>query len=440
MNGGEGPHSYLQNSSLQINAFEAQKKLIEEAIANNFNPIMTHFGHPTNLICIADLGCSTGPTTFMAIQTITQAIQNYYHATTHKLLLSSSDQTLEFSVFFNDQVSNDFNTLFKHLPDLKNKTYFAFGLPGSFHGRLFPKQTLHFVHSALTLHYLSKVPKEIMNRRSSAWNKGRIHYTNAPKEVRDAYEAQFKEDFESFLDARAQEVVGNGLMALQIATAPDHMAIESSDIDPARVFELLGSSLMDLAKAGIIREEKVDSFNLPIFYSPIKGVKKIVERNEFFSIERMEELKVENFYEFPNANKFVSLYRATVEDMIEKHFGEAIIDDLFDRFTQKVLEFPDIMNTNNLKLVMLFLLLKRHILGPPPNGTFKNGGISLSNLEGSNLSVPTWNIIWKNVHALDHKSEPLSHLSHTFGVLNAHEDPGGYGHCEKLMKAMNLNF
>ncbi|KAF7827719.1 fruit protein pKIWI502 [Senna tora] len=350
--------------------------MIEEAIANSFNPIITHTNkNPTNRICIADLGCSTGPNTFIAIQTIIQAIQSYYvpniavanrdsinlNSMFHKLF--PSDETIEFLVFFNDQVSNDFNTLFKNLPNynLNNKTYFACGVPGSFHGRLFPKQTLHFVHSSASLNWLSEVPWEIMDRRSSAWNKGRIHCTNAPKEVRDAYEAQFKQDFESFLDARAQEVVGNGLMALQISTTPDHMTVESSDIDPNRAFELIGSSLMDMAKAGIISEDKVDSFNLPIIYPPIKGVKEIVERNEFFSIETMEALNFEDFYAFPNANIFVSIYRAVVEDLIEKHFGGAIGDDLFDRFTQKVVEFPEILNPNNFKMAMLFVLLKRKI-------------------------------------------------------------------------------
>ncbi|KAF7827713.1 putative S-adenosylmethionine-dependent methyltransferase At5g37990 [Senna tora] len=343
MKGGEGPHSYLQNSSLQRNAIEAQKKLIEEAIANNFNPIITHTQNPTNLICIADFGCSTGPNTFIAIQTIIQAIQSHYvpnitvtnrdnmnlDSRFHKL--NPYDETLEFLVFFNDQV-----------------------------------------------------PKEIMDR-SSAWNKGMIHCTNTPMEVREAYEAQFKEDFESFLDARAQEVIGNGLMALQLATTPD-MIVESSDIDPNIVFELLGSSLMDMAKVGIISEDKVDSFNLPIIYPPIKGVKEIVERNEFFSIETMEALNFEDFYAFPNPNIFVSIYRAVVEDLIEKHFGGAIVDDLFDRFTQKVVEFPEILNPNNFKMVLLFVLLKRKIDTIEAEGAYGRGVEVFVVVEVSNRS------------------------------------------------------
>ncbi|XP_028758182.1 probable S-adenosylmethionine-dependent methyltransferase At5g37990 [Neltuma alba] len=356
MNGGEGPRSYALNSSFQRSAFEAQKRLIDEAISENLDPTMTFTSSSSkDLITIADLGCSTGPNTFIAMHSITEAIKNHYRR--HKLL--PAHQTLEFQVFFNDQVSNDFNTLFKNLPP--NRSYFACGVPGSFRGRLFPNQSLHFVHSASTLHWLSRVPKDIVDRSSSAWNKGRIHHTDAPKEVGEAYEAQFKEDLENFLNARAEEVVGNGLMALQIPAAPDVVADDNKEIDPGRVFELLGSSLIDMARVGIMTEEKVDSFNLPIFYSPVKGVKAILEENKYFSVEKMEPLNLETFYAAPNVYTFVSLYRVVMEDLIKQHFGGAIVDELFDRFTQKVVEFPDIMNLRKLKIVMLFVLLKRKL-------------------------------------------------------------------------------
>ncbi|XP_054824863.1 loganic acid O-methyltransferase-like [Prosopis cineraria] len=140
MTGGEGPHSYAQNSSFRGEVFEANKKLIEEAIVKNFDP-MTYIG-PTNVIRIADLGCSTGPNAIVAIFLQTE------------------------------------------------NTYFASGVPGSFLGRLFPKKTLHCVHSSSTLHWLSRVPKEIADRSCSAFNKGRSHHVNAPKEVEDAYLAQ----------------------------------------------------------------------------------------------------------------------------------------------------------------------------------------------------------------------------------------------------------
>ena len=58
---------------------------------------------------IADYGCSTGPNAFLAVQNIVEAVE-----LKNKSLQQSPP--LEFHVFFNDLVDNDFNTLFNALP------------------------------------------------------------------------------------------------------------------------------------------------------------------------------------------------------------------------------------------------------------------------------------------------------------------------------------
>ncbi|XP_027364772.1 probable S-adenosylmethionine-dependent methyltransferase At5g37990 [Abrus precatorius] len=348
MKGGDGPHSYALNSTFQRNTIEASKKLIQEAIAENFNP--RGYAEPSRPISIrvADLGCSTGPNTFLAMQTIVDAIELQFQSK------GVAVQNPEFQVFLNDQVSNDFNTLFKNLPP--NRKYFAAGVPGSFRGRLFPRETLHLVHSSSALNWLSKVPADITDIASSAWNKGRIHHTNAPKEVAHAYETQYKMDLENFLHARAQELVDNGLMLLEIPVASD--VVLDSDADPGKVFELIGSCLVDMIKGGLVGEEEVDSFNFPLFYAPLRLVKETLERNGCFSIERMEVLHLKSIFTTPSVQIYISLYRAMLEGLIEKHFGEGIVDELFNRLAEKVKEFPDIMNTEKLKLAVLFVLLK----------------------------------------------------------------------------------
>ncbi|XP_061365011.1 loganic acid O-methyltransferase-like [Gastrolobium bilobum] len=340
MKGGEGPHSYAQNSNLQRVGIEAAKSLIQSAIANKFDP-KTISAASKKPICIADLGCSTGPNTFIAVQFIVEAIELQYQS--HGLAVP------ELQVFFNDQVSNDFNTLFKNLPS--NRKYFAAGVPGSFYGRLFPMESLYFVHSSASLNWISKVPKVITDRTSTAWNKGRIHYTNAPKEVVDAYASQYQKDMETFLRARAQELVGNGLMALQIPVAND-VIFNGKDL------ELLGDCLLDMAKEGKINEEKVDTFNLPIYFSPRKDLMKILESNEDFSIEQMEIMDAVLEIEVPSS---ASLHRAALEGLIENHFGDGIVDELFDRHAKKLMEFKEIMDIQKRKIVGLFVLLKRKL-------------------------------------------------------------------------------
>ncbi|KAF7808804.1 putative S-adenosylmethionine-dependent methyltransferase At5g37990 [Senna tora] len=329
---------------------EAAKNLIQEAIFNKFDP-KSISSSPTSPICIADLGCSTGPNTFIAIQYITEAIQIQYQS--HNL------PTPEFQVFFNDQISNDFNTLFQKLPP--NRDYFASGVPGSFHGRLFPRQSLHLVHSSASLHWMSKLPKEITDRNCGAWNKGRIHYVCAPREVVEAYERQYRRELEGFLKARGEEIVGNGLMALQIAAAHD-VIDEDEEMHPGKDIEMLGSCLIDMAKLGVVSEEKVDSFNVPMYFPKLKDVKEMLESNEDFTMEQMEALAKDDTSKSSfdlDVEMHVSHLRAAFEGLIEKHFGEAILDQLFDRYTEKVMQFPEMKNFHNRKLVGLFVLLKR---------------------------------------------------------------------------------
>ncbi|MED6187038.1 hypothetical protein PIB30_072587, partial [Stylosanthes scabra] len=275
-------------------------------------------------------------------------------------------------VLFNDQVSNDFNTLIKNLPQQRN--YYATAVPGSFCGRLFPKQTLHLVHSSAALCWLSKVPNEITDSDSSAHNKGRIHYTDAPKQVADAYATQYRKDMGNFLHAGAQEVVENGLMLLQF---PVSNVVLDSDVDPAKVFELIGNCLVDMVKVGVVSEEKVDSFNVPLIYPPVKDVKGILEGcDECFSIEGMEILQFKNMVSLPTVQIFVSWFRAALQGMIEKHFGAEIVDEHFERFAEKVKEFPDIMDTDKLKLDVLFVLLRRKTKSKPKVMSMFNGHIN----------------------------------------------------------------
>ena len=99
---------------------------------------------------------------------------------------------------------------------------------------------------------------------------------------------------------------------------------------------------------------------MPLFYPHLKDLKKILESNEKFSIEQMDIQDRKSFLVL-NVEMFVSHLRAALEGLIEKHFGDGVVDELFDRFRKKVTEFPEIMDVQRLKIFVLFVLLKRKV-------------------------------------------------------------------------------
>ncbi|KAJ9676872.1 hypothetical protein PVL29_022063 [Vitis rotundifolia] len=328
MKSGDGLHSYSSNSYFQRDIINAANQIVGEAIVESLD--ILKFSHSTT-IRVADLGCSVGPNTFFAMENILEAIE-----------LKCQNQGLhsqipEFQVFFNDHTSNDFNSLFSSLPP--NRRYHSAGVPGSFYSRLFPNHSLHIVHSSFSIQWLSRVPKKVEDRSSPAWNKGRIYYLSAADEVVEAYSAQCAEDTARFLQARAQEIADGGLMILIFPARPD--GIPHSQLSANILFDMLGCCLMDMAKKGIVSEEKVDMFNLPLYFISVQELEAIIERNGCFSIEKMEILHPtitsQSLISTPHKGQAISFHiRAATEGLIKAHFGDAILDQLFDSYSRKI--------------------------------------------------------------------------------------------------------
>jgi jasmonate O-methyltransferase len=343
MNAGLGESSYAQNSALfQKSVSEIVEPMLEEAI---LSMKLTVEG---KTFCIADLGCSSGPNAPFAAENITKTLKAKY--------VAAGITVPQCQVFFNDLPASDFNSLFRILPsfsvntDLQNeggavdRSYFVAGVPGSFYGRLFPDETLHFVHSLYGLHWLSQIPAEILEKKSVTWNKGKI-FCEGSRAVGEAYFRQYQRDFNAFLTARAEELVRGGRMFLVLTGRTSRNPSDQGFV--AFAWESLGSSLNDLVLQGLIEEEKVDSFNLPLYSPCPEEVRSEVTREGSFEIIGMELLrKSETFTEEEMkamtgrsaslkdayGRKLAKQFRAVTENLIKHHFGEEIMDTLFERF------------------------------------------------------------------------------------------------------------
>ncbi|KAJ9147050.1 hypothetical protein P3X46_029255 [Hevea brasiliensis] len=264
--------------------------------------------HPKSL-AIADLGCSSGPNTLLAVSELIKVVD--------KLCGKLGRQSPEYQVFLNDLQGNDFNTIFRSLPGFQGRMkkqleagtgpFFFTGVPGSFYGRLFPTNSLHFVYSSYSRQWLSKVPNGLEG------NKGKIYMAGgSPPSVLKAYYDQFQRDFSSFLTCRSEELVTGGRMSLAILARRSQ---DPSSKECCYIWELLAMAL-----------------------------KEMVFEEGSFSIDRLEVFEINwdayhNEINLPDAFKdsgynVAQCMRAVAEPLLIGHFGfgEAIIDDVFRRY------------------------------------------------------------------------------------------------------------
>ncbi|KAL1803382.1 hypothetical protein ACET3Z_032029 [Daucus carota] len=345
MNGGDGPNSYTRNSKLQEESFNSTKLLLIGCIRDHLD-----IHKSCKVLRIADLGCSVGPNTFSCVNTIVQEVQLKFNAE-----FPGFTSLPEFQVFFSDTFSNDFNTLFNALP--ADRVYMAAGVPGSFHGPLFPKGSMNFMHSSCSCHWISEVPKEVLTKDSRAWNKGRITYVRSSCEVKKAFSAQFRSDFKAFIGARSEELAPGGLMVISIPCKTD----ESDFV--MDLFDVLGDAFADMVHEGLVEEELLDSFNITFCIPKPSEVIKLVSSDEHFNILKVEQSFVTAKLSSAEEIMFyTSQIRAVTEGLINKHFGPNIlIDDLFDRYCHKLKEFSTRFQ-NIEKWGTLFLAVKRVIM------------------------------------------------------------------------------
>ncbi|KAI4352140.1 hypothetical protein L6164_006421 [Bauhinia variegata] len=346
MIGGESPHSYSKNSSHQGRLIEASKDLINEAIEVNLDIETTCL---SGTIGIADLGCSVGQNTFVAVQNVIEAIKNKY------LSNSQNSQSLEFQVLFNDHSSNDFNTLFRSLPP--SHKYYAAGVPGSFYHGLFPKSSIHFVHCSYALHWMPQVPKQVLDRKPSTWDKNNIHYLNASGELHDAYSAQFNNGMESFLNARAEELAIGGLMVIVMPGVPNKSIL--SEIAPAMSFGFFESCLAEMVKQEYISQEKVNSFYIPHYYPTSEEFEALIMQNGNFSIERMGVLNKRMSNIALSIEMAVGTVRAAMDVLFKEQFGDEATDQLYERYAMKVAENFHLFESKIREHEDLFVILKR---------------------------------------------------------------------------------
>lgn len=334
MNGGLGDTSYANSSLLQRKVISMTKPITEEAITE----LYASMNAPKNL-CMAEMGCSSGPNTMVVATELVKIVR--------KLCLAVGQQPPEFQIHLNDLNGNDFNSIFQdHLPmfqlELGDETSrgrvspcFVSAVPGSFYGRLFASNTLHFIHSSYSLMWLSKIPKEV-----ELLNKDNIYMaSSSPQQVIDAYYNQFRIDFSTFLRCRSEEVVSGGRMVLTILGRRGEDACSN---ECCYIWELLAIALKQMVDEGVIEEEKLHSFNIPQYAPSPTEVKKEVEKEGNFRINHLETSEIPwaawgkgfRSTDEPDWHNVSRCMRSVSEPLLSEHFGGSIMDQIFEKYSE----------------------------------------------------------------------------------------------------------
>ncbi|XWS54936.1 hypothetical protein CRYUN_Cryun10bG0132300 [Craigia yunnanensis] len=283
---------------------------------------------------IADLGCSSGPNTLSLVREIINIVDD----TSQRL----NQEAPMFQVFLSDLPGNDFNAIFRSLPSFSERLMkekgsnfgpcFIAGMPGTFYGRLFPNNFLHFVQ--LFLQSSLAIPGILLNKGNICMVK------TSPHSVHKAYFDHFERDFRLFLKSRFEAIIPGDHMVLTIVGTD--RKTNSSNNKTCSVWELLGIALHDMVQEGLIEEAKLDQFNIPYYAPTPEEMRHVIQTEGSFNIQRFKTYKIDWGANIKNGMKDKNVarnIRAVAESLLENHFTNLNMDDLFERFAKKIAEY-----------------------------------------------------------------------------------------------------
>jgi len=357
---GGGETSYAKNSWLQRRALLETRPLLDEAVREVYMAL----SHPTMTVC--DLGCSSSENTLFFVSKVIETICR------HRRRKLGAGTEVELQFFLSDLPVNDFNHLYLSLRQFKESIavaheeetvppFYIAGLPGSCYERLFPAKSVHLFHSSYSLHWRS----QFLHGLEGNPNEGNIYIAkNTPPYIVKLYQEQFRNDFLLFLKLRYEELVFGGQMLLTFLGRKNEDAY-SGELN--HVYGLLAQSIQFLVEEGLVEKEKLDSFNLPLYGPSVDEVKAVIKQSGLFDINRIE-LFEHNWDPYDESESdhvddplqsginVAKCLRAVMEPLFARHFGESVLDALFDKYAHNVAEYLEREKT---KYSIIVLSLKK---------------------------------------------------------------------------------
>jgi len=161
-------------------------------------------------------------------------------------------------VVHTDLPQNDFASLFA-LVEASPESYlrsvenvFALAAGKSFYERIFPDGYLSLGWTAISVHWLSKVPCDIPDH---------VYAQRAGQRAQKAYAEQASEDWQRFLGHRARELRPGGELIVVAVTTDDTGNTGGEDL-----MDLTNEPVLAMVEAGFIRPEEYRRMNMPAYH------------------------------------------------------------------------------------------------------------------------------------------------------------------------------
>jgi SAM dependent carboxyl methyltransferase len=161
-------------------------------------------------------------------------------------------------VIHTDLPQNDFGSLFALVEDSPEsylrsaENAFALAAGKSFYERIFPDRFLSLGWTAISVHWLSKVPCNIPDH---------VYAQRAGQRVRKAYAEQASEDWQRFLGYRARELRPGGELIVVTVTTDD-----TGNTGGESLMDLTNEPALAMVEAGFIRPEEYRRMNMPAYH------------------------------------------------------------------------------------------------------------------------------------------------------------------------------